>query len=1574
MKRYLKTGVIAPWYLGIATLAIVGLTGCGGGGSAPSTPPAPPRFQPQTIQITLGSSGETVTLMTTQAGGYTRDGQAFSSGTEVTASNGNVYTLTLEGGNWRATYKVVEVSVMLGTSGTDVNISRNEDGTYAYVIGGGAAAPLRDGDIVTAPNDNQYQLSLVSGEWSAAFVAPDAVVVALGPAALGGGSATISRKEDGTYAYAIGSGPEAALMDGDTVTAANDNRYRLSLVSGEWTAAFVAPDAVVVALGPAALGGGSATISRKEDGTYAYAIGSGPEAALMDGDTVTAANDNQYRLSLVSGEWTAAFVAPDAVVVALGPAALGGGSATISRKEDGSYAYAIGSGPEAALMDGDTVTAANDNQYRLSLVGGEWTAAFVAPDAVVVALGPAALGGGSATISRKEDGSYAYAIGSGPEAALMDGDTVTAANDNQYRLSLVGGEWTAAFVAPDAVVVALGPPVLGGGSATISRREDGSYVYAIGSGAQTALVDGDTVTAANDNRYRLSLVGGEWTAAFVAPDAVVVALGPPVLGGGSATISRKENGTYAYSIGSGPEAPLADGDTVTAANDNRYRLSLVGGEWTAAFVDPAAVTLALGPPEFGGGSATISRREDGSYVYAIGSGAQTALVDGDTVTAANDNRYRLSLVGGEWTAAFVAPDPVVVALGPPVLGGGSATISRKENGSYVYSIGSGPEAPLADGDTVTAANGNQYQMTYNASSGQWSPNFRAEVLPIANAGVTATRNEARDGFAVGTQTLQANGMGDISTAQGNFHVHMDANGNLVGVQYEAPVGTVVGTASAVTVSPDDMMTTLNETGTMIDIDGVDYSIGTLFTAGRETAEGPNVVAAVREEVAKLASQVRALGRVKQQDPTANYGDNFRQRWKDIDEQLNKIFGDASPDAEDHLTAAHYDHLDPLPGAGGTALTSSQANAMLADLAEIETALGTRTDFVTGAATGGLFNKSLTAQQAGDAFDALMSVSTSSLATTPNTRYGVFSKQVRVLATDPLGPATTGVFAYSPLQAARAADLPGSGAATHQGGTIAIAGDKQTVYTGDISLEVRFRSRRVTGLVSNLIDGNGRAFRHGFGTVDHISLGEASTITNGSFSKTPASTAQIIFTAVPGSPPATTLPANGSTFSGQFVDGGAAAIGTWSIGDDSDAEDLKGAFGVEEHQRIPDRIPPVLDLGAGAVTIVSTDLASGDETVQLVGTNAVLVYDDAANIFEAGADLYTNAGATTTGSNFVAQARDDIAGLLARLDTAIELHNRGDPANANTVRDGIWADLNDALEDVFGAMDILGVNYPRDTNGDRDDAVARQMIEDTRTALGTLTAFQNAGEAGQILDVAGALQGTTATQRQEIFERVEYTIVTESLYTDYTRFGVWHRTDSADATQAPAPPAAPTLDGGSYAYSPLAQSDYSTADPNFPGGGNATYSGKTIARDATNNTYYQGNIRFDVTWEPNVSNAADVGDLGILISDLRDGGGNLYQDGGNDVSDIVFSLTIDIQREPVGTPDNIVNGLFFDGVSGWRMRHSDINQSDTIGGSGATAEGKFVGKSIDGPAGVLGSWTLNSAGHDLRGAYGADIAP
>ena len=41
-------------------------------------------------------------------------------------------------------------------------------------------------------------------------------------------------------------------------------------------------------------------------------------------------------------------------------------------------------------------------------------------------------------------------------------------------------------------------------------------------------------------------------------------------------------------------------------------------------------------------------------------------------------------------------------------------------------------------------------------------------------------------------------------------------------------------------------------------------------------------------------------------------------------------------------------------------------------------------------------------------------------------------------------------------------------------------DGKKVYNGDISLQVRFRGKRVSGLVENLMDGDGNVFQYGFG--------------------------------------------------------------------------------------------------------------------------------------------------------------------------------------------------------------------------------------------------------------------------------------------------------------------------------------------------------------------------------------------------------------------------------------------------------------------------------------------------------------
>ena len=78
----------------------------GGGSVSPPTPPPPPPPPSVEIEVTLGASGDKVTLVTTESGGWTLDGEAFQSGDTVTAEDGRIYVLTFDDAiGWTATLK-----------------------------------------------------------------------------------------------------------------------------------------------------------------------------------------------------------------------------------------------------------------------------------------------------------------------------------------------------------------------------------------------------------------------------------------------------------------------------------------------------------------------------------------------------------------------------------------------------------------------------------------------------------------------------------------------------------------------------------------------------------------------------------------------------------------------------------------------------------------------------------------------------------------------------------------------------------------------------------------------------------------------------------------------------------------------------------------------------------------------------------------------------------------------------------------------------------------------------------------------------------------------------------------------------------------------------------------------------------------------------------------------------------------------------------------------------------------------------------------------------------------------------
>ena len=66
--------------------------------SSEPTATAPQPFVPQTVEVAPSTSGETLTLITTEAGGFTRNGDAFATGTGAMAeADGSTDMLALDG-------------------------------------------------------------------------------------------------------------------------------------------------------------------------------------------------------------------------------------------------------------------------------------------------------------------------------------------------------------------------------------------------------------------------------------------------------------------------------------------------------------------------------------------------------------------------------------------------------------------------------------------------------------------------------------------------------------------------------------------------------------------------------------------------------------------------------------------------------------------------------------------------------------------------------------------------------------------------------------------------------------------------------------------------------------------------------------------------------------------------------------------------------------------------------------------------------------------------------------------------------------------------------------------------------------------------------------------------------------------------------------------------------------------------------------------------------------------------------------------------------------------------------------
>ena len=565
----------------------------------PPRPPAPPPFQPQIVVIDLGSHGGKTTVVSTQTGGWTRNGEAFSSGSTVIGENGANYKLTLSDSQWTAAFVPPEpVSVTLGNSRDTVSVEIQEDGSYIL-----AGEPLGSGDLRQSPSGRQYRFTMEDGgPWRAEYVVPGPVLIQLGAS---GDTAPLLLQENGTYTL-----DGTVLGSGQVREAPNGNRYRFTQQpDGTWAAAYLAPAPAGVPLG----GSGSlASVETQENGTFVL-----DGRILVNGQVREAPNGNRYRFTLSDGgTWTAAFVPPAPVSVTLG---ISGFTASLERLENGSYSL-----DGEVLVSGQIRTAINDNRYRFTFGNdGKWTAEFVASPPITVHLGASS---DSVSVTRLENRSYELA-----GEPLISGAARTFGN-NQYRFTLrLDGTWRADFI-PELLDVPLGTT---GGSIRLVRQENGDF-YRGGS----VFASGETVTGRSGSTYRLTFVDGRWIAEHV-PQAVSVTVPD---GEVTITLVLREDGEYLHDGN-----PVRHGDEITVG-ESTFELEFVNGRWTAVFVE-GRVSVELGRR---GDSITLVRLPDGTYEYN-----GRTVRSGQLIRSPETGiRYRLSLRNGEWSSSAYVPPSI----------------------------------------------------------------------------------------------------------------------------------------------------------------------------------------------------------------------------------------------------------------------------------------------------------------------------------------------------------------------------------------------------------------------------------------------------------------------------------------------------------------------------------------------------------------------------------------------------------------------------------------------------------------------------------------------------------------------------------------------------------------------------------------------------------------------------------------------------------------------------------------------------------------------------------------------------
>ena len=401
-----------------------------------------------------------------------------------------------------------------------------------------------------------------------------------------------------------------------------------------------------------------------------------------------------------------------------------------------------------------------------------------------------------------------------------------------------------------------------------------------------------------------------------------------------------------------------------------------------------------------------------------------------------------------------------------------------------------------------------------------------------------------------------------------------------------------------------------------------------------------------------------------------------------------------------------------------------------------------------------------------------------------------------------------------------------------------------------------------------------------------------------------------------------------------------------------------------------------------------------------------------------ASLFDNSGGNQKGTKITASVRAELQKLLTRMQNYLPLReDEATRATANAGRTEIWGSINTELKRIFDPNDAITGNLSTTTIGDNragnQEVVA--TLEALIDALANMDDFKAAFENSGIFDDDESPNSFALSRgKGDVFNQVAYQADVEYRNTDYTRFGVWWRRATANADVALARNG-PAADGAAFAYSFQKRANYGTTAPDFPTNGRGTYEGRTVGFLSANGKQYEGDAALTVNWgagstlndttvrlELSNIQREDLGDplvvhsgVGAPAGGINPGTHVIKANSRSRLPDSALASNpgtlqwleveaIILRNMKIENPSTEMaftcsHGTG-QGADDSHLEFRDINgiarnANRMLSGSGtaesndklptATVNGLFVGKSLDGPLGVLGTFELDNLAIDLE---------